>query len=118
MNQFVLERGLWWDVEVSCAGCGISWCEHAGPEPTPESVRTALLAAHGPTRLRLTGPLPSAVAAMKAFRDGAGVSLARARELVTELRSTGLTGTAAEMEYWRLRLREAAVPVAAQDGHG
>ncbi|MFI6843140.1 hypothetical protein OG535_10095 [Kitasatospora sp. NBC_00085] len=118
MNQFLRGRELWWDAEGSCAGCGSAWCEHAGPEPAPESVRVALLAAHGAARLRPTGPISGSVAALKVFREGAAVSLTHARTLVSELQRTGLTGTLAEMEYWRVRLHEAGVPVAVEDATG
>ncbi|MCX5214905.1 hypothetical protein OG689_37565 [Kitasatospora sp. NBC_00240] len=111
VNQFVLNDELWWDSEFSCEACGRYMCEHAGPGAAPDGVREALLAAHGPVRLRPAGPLPSAVAAMKVFREVSAASLSRARELVEELRRDGLVGTAAEMELLASRLTRRGVPV-------
>ncbi|GGV44075.1 hypothetical protein GCM10010495_72140 [Kitasatospora herbaricolor] len=111
MNQFVLHDELWWDSEFSCAACGSYCCEHAGPGTAPDHVRQALLAAHGPAGLRLTGPLTAPVAAMKAFRETMSVSLLRARELVAELSQDGFTGTVPEMEHLASLLRRRGVPV-------
>ncbi|WP_148001617.1 hypothetical protein [Streptomyces sp. adm13(2018)] len=111
MNQFVLHDELWWDAEFSCDACGAHLCEHAGAEPAPDDVRAALLAAHGPVRLRLVGPLPSRLPALKVVREVLSVPLPLARELVEELSREGLEGTAAEMEFLGGRLRRGGVPV-------
>ncbi|MFF1874100.1 hypothetical protein [Streptomyces sp. CB03911] len=111
MNQFVLRDELWWDSEFSCDACGSHRCEHAGPGAAPDHVRQALLAAHGPARLRLTGPLSTPVAAMKVFREVTSASLLRARELVAELSRDGLVGTLPEMEHLESLLRRRGVPV-------
>ncbi|MFJ2055653.1 hypothetical protein ACIOMM_06885 [Streptomyces sp. NPDC087908] len=111
VNQFVLHDELWWDAEFSCDACGAHLCEHAGAEPAPDDVRAALLAAHGPVRLRLVGPLPSRLPALKVVREVLSVPLPRAGELVEELSREGLEGTAAEMEFLGDRLRRGGVPV-------
>ncbi|MEU3739812.1 hypothetical protein AB0E78_22365 [Streptomyces sp. NPDC032198] len=111
MNQFVLDGELWWDSEFFCESCGAAMCEHAGPEAAPDDVRQALLAAHGLARLRLVGPLPSLVPAMKVFREVSGASLPRARELVRELSHDGLVGTLSEMEFLKDRMELRGVPV-------
>jgi hypothetical protein len=74
-------------------------------------VREALLAANGPARLRLAGPLPGLVPALKVFREVSAVSLSRAHELVGELSGDGLEGTLPEMEFLMARLRTRGVPV-------
>ncbi|MGV9312763.1 hypothetical protein ACWDR0_11275 [Streptomyces sp. NPDC003691] len=111
VNQFVLHDELWWDSEFSCGSCGTYLCEHAGPGPAPDDVREALLAAHGSVRLRLAGSVPSLVPALKVFREAAGVSLSRARELTGELSHDGLVGTLPEMEFLEARLQRRGVPV-------
>lgn len=111
VNQFVLRDELWWDSEFSCTSCGTYLCEHAGPGPAPDDVREALLAAHGSARLRLAGPAPSLVPALKVFREVSAASLARARELVGELSRDGLVGTLSEMEFLKARLQRRGVPV-------
>ncbi|MEV4942259.1 hypothetical protein [Streptomyces zaomyceticus] len=106
MNQFTHDDALWWDSELSCGACGIHLCEHAGPEPAPDDVREALLAAHGPARLRLAGPVTGLVPALKVLREVfPAASLSRARELAAELSHDGLVGTLPEMEFLRARLR-------------
>ncbi|GCE01834.1 hypothetical protein EHYA_09608 [Embleya hyalina] len=80
VNRFILRDQLWWDVEFACGSCGTYLCEHAGPGPAPDDVREALLAAHGPVRLRVVDPLPGLVPALKVFRE---VSGPRCRGLVS-----------------------------------
>ncbi|MEY9969050.1 hypothetical protein ABIA33_007137 [Streptacidiphilus sp. MAP12-16] len=111
VNQFILHDALWSDSEFSCAACGTYICEDSGPGTAPDDVREALLAAHGPARLRLTGPMPSLVPALKVFREVSAVSLSRARELVSELSGDGLEGTLSEMEILMARLRTRGIPV-------
>lgn len=111
VNQFILHDELWWDSEFSCGSCGTYLCEHSGPGPAPDDVRQALLSAHGPVRLRLVGSVPSLVPALKVFREAAGESLSRARELVGELSHDGLVGTLSEMEFLKARLQMRGVPV-------
>ncbi|MFJ9776243.1 hypothetical protein ACIRVF_34265 [Kitasatospora sp. NPDC101157] len=111
-------RELCWDAELHCPSCDLYMCEHSGPGPMPEDLRTALLTAHGPARLRLSGPLGDPVAALRALREGAGTSLGRTRELLAELREFGLAGTTVEMARWRVRLGERGVTTEVQDGFG
>lgn len=111
VNQFVLQDELWWDSEFSCGSCDTHLCEHAGPGPAPDHVREALLAAHGPARLRLAGSVPSPVPALKVLREVTAASLSRARDLVGELSRDGLVGTLPEMEFLMVRLRARGVPV-------
>ncbi|MCX4451215.1 hypothetical protein ACFWNC_05055 [Streptomyces sp. NPDC058369] len=111
VNQFILHDELWWDSEFSCGSCGTYLCEHAGPGPAPAEVREALLAAHGPVKLRLVSPVPSLVPVLKVFREATAASLSQARELVGELSHDGLVGTLPEMEFLKARLQMRAVPV-------
>ncbi|RJL35972.1 hypothetical protein [Bailinhaonella thermotolerans] len=110
VNQYVQHGRLRWDAEFSCDSCGSGGCEGFGTDPAPEDIRRALLVRHGPSRLRIAGPLPSLVPALKALRETLGVSLPRARELVARLTDGGLTGTLAEMEYLQIRLHIRGVP--------
>lgn len=111
VNQFILHDELWWDSEFSCGCCGAYLCEHAGRGPAPDDVREALLAAHGPVRLRLVGPVPSLVPALKVLRELSAASLSRARELAGELSHDGLVGTLSEMEFLKARLQLRGVHV-------
>jgi hypothetical protein len=110
VNQFIDHGELWWDAEFSCASCGTGLCEHTGRGTAPDDVREALLAAHGPTRLRLAHPVLSLLPAMKVFREVSAVSLPRARELAEKLSHDGLEGTLSEMEFLTIRLRLRGVP--------
>ncbi|MFB7909199.1 hypothetical protein ACFC1T_22470 [Kitasatospora sp. NPDC056076] len=117
---------MWWDAELHCPPCDLHLCEHAGPEAMPTDVRAALLAAHGPARLRLSGPPDDPlgdppgdpVAALRVLRDGAGVTLREARELLDELREFGMSGTAVEMAWWQVRLAERGVAAEVEEGFG
>ncbi|MDH6129629.1 hypothetical protein P3T39_006618 [Kitasatospora sp. GP82] len=116
VNQFIHRDELWWDSEISCATCGMAGCENAGPGRPPEDVRNALLAAHGPARLRMAGPMPSLLPVLKVLREVFGASVHDAREQADELRRDGLVGTLPEMEFLRIRLRRRGVPVAVEVG--
>ncbi|MGW3046062.1 hypothetical protein ACWC9T_40085 [Kitasatospora sp. NPDC001159] len=112
VNQFIDFGELWWDAEFYCDSCGAYRCEHSGPGAAPDDEwRQALLAANGPTRLRLAEPVPSLVPALKVFREVSGVSLLQARRLVEELSSDSVVGTLAEMEFLRTRLQLRGLPV-------
>ncbi|MEU8150204.1 hypothetical protein [Nonomuraea sp. NPDC048901] len=109
MNQFIDRGQLCWDAEVACESCCTGWCEQFGSGETPEDIRSALLAEHGPSRLRLVGPAPSPVSVLKVLREVWEVSLPRARELADELTHSGSVGTLAEMEFLNIRLRSRGV---------
>ncbi|MFD8755549.1 hypothetical protein ACFV0O_31930 [Kitasatospora sp. NPDC059577] len=119
VGQFLVHgRELWWDAERSCPHCDAYLCEHSGPEAIPADVRDALLTAHGPARLRLAGPLTDPVAALRALREGTSAPLQEARALLAELRDFGLSGTAAEMAYWKALLAGRGVAAEVADGFG
>ncbi|TYB56648.1 hypothetical protein FXF51_43135 [Nonomuraea sp. PA05] len=110
VNQFVDDAGrLCWDTGFSCESCGDGGCEDFGSGETPGYIRDALLAEHGPSRLRLAGPVAGMVPVLKVLREELRVSLPQARELAGELAGPGLTGTSAEMEYLNLRLRRRGI---------
>ncbi|MFJ9691680.1 hypothetical protein [Kitasatospora sp. NPDC101183] len=111
-------RELAWDAEFACPACDTRMCEHSGPEAAPREVREALLAAHGPARLRLAAPLADPVPVLRVLRAGAGVSLRQARELLDELGEFGLAGTAVEMAFWRVRLAERGIAAEVEEGFG
>ncbi|MGW4646502.1 hypothetical protein [Kitasatospora sp. NPDC004289] len=105
VNQFVHCGELWWDAEFRCTACDAYWCEHAGPgDPPSADWRPALLAANGPTHLRLDPP-PSLVPVLKTLRELTGAPLGEARRLAEELTGGGTTGTLPEMELLRARLQ-------------
>ncbi|MET7327921.1 hypothetical protein [Nonomuraea sp. NPDC005650] len=109
VNQFIDCGQLWWDAEASCASCGVGWCEYPESGKPPEAVRSALLTAHGPSRLRVVGPVPNLVSVLKVLREVGEVPLPQARELADELTQAGLVGTLAEMEFLHARLRSRGV---------
>ncbi|MGW2256190.1 hypothetical protein ACWCXH_39565 [Kitasatospora sp. NPDC001660] len=115
VNQYINFGELCWDAEFYCDSCGAYRCEHAGSGPAPDDEwRQALLAANGAVRLRLAGPVPSLVQAMKVFREVSGASLPQARGLVEQLSSDGVVGTLAEMEFLKTRLKLRGIPVAVE----
>ncbi|MGW2441625.1 hypothetical protein ACWCY1_33600 [Streptomyces goshikiensis] len=111
VNQFINQGELWWDAEFSCDSCGTYLCEHSEQGTAPDDVREALLASHGPARLRLARPAPSLLPALKVFREVSAVSLSQARELAEELSRDGLAGTLPEMSLLKTRLQLRGVPV-------
>ncbi len=108
-GQFIERGRLRWGTEGNCQSCPVAWCEQGSGDVTPQEIRQALLAEHGPARLRLTEPEASAVPVLRALRDVHGLSLARARAMTQELKSNGLTGTLVEMELVAARLRHYSV---------
>ncbi|MFB7125575.1 hypothetical protein [Kitasatospora sp. NPDC056273] len=113
-------RELRWDAERFCPQCAAVCCDW-GQEAAPRDIREALLTTHGPARLRLSAPLtdPAAtLAALRVLREGSGLPLRQTRELLDELRDFGLSGTAVEMAYWRVRLAERGVAAETADGFG
>jgi hypothetical protein len=111
VNQFINHGELWWDAEFFCDSCGAYMCEHTGSGAAPvDERREALLAANGPARLRLAGPVSSLVPALKVFREISAVTLPQARELVEELRRDGVVGTLSEMELLKTRLQPRGIP--------
>lgn len=114
-----IERGrLWWGTEGACQSCPVAWCEQDFGDATPEAIRQALLAEHGPARLRLTAPEASAVPVLRALREVHGLSLAQARALADELKTTSLVGTFVEMELVAARLRHHSVGVTVETSSG
>lgn len=116
VGQFLLHgRELCWDAGHYCPGCGAACCENWGPEAAPQDVREALPTTHGPARLRLAGPLTDPVAAL---REGSGIPIRQARELLDRPRDFGLNGTAVEMARWRAPLAERGVAADVTEGFG
>ncbi|WP_405009587.1 hypothetical protein [Kitasatospora sp. NBC_01539] len=112
IGQFVERGRLCWGTEGYCLSCSVAWCDQDSGDETPEEIRRALLAEHGPARLRLTDPEARMVPVLRALREVYGLTLPRARVLATELRTAGLVGTFVEMELLASRLRHLAVEVA------
>ncbi|MFE9174184.1 hypothetical protein ACFYNZ_32880 [Streptomyces kebangsaanensis] len=81
---------------------------------TPEYIRQALLQAHGPARLRLTGEAPSLALVRKALRRAQELPMDEARTRAAQLAASGLVGTLVEMEFLAIHLREQAVAVAVE----
>ncbi|MCP3771274.1 MULTISPECIES: hypothetical protein [unclassified Streptomyces] len=111
MGQFFDRGTLCWGTEGRCADCPNAWCEQDSGPVTPENIRQALLQAHGPARLRLSGNVPSLVPVLQALREARELSLVEARAQATQVAENGLTGTLVEMEVLAIRLRRQAVEV-------
>ncbi|MCX4506629.1 hypothetical protein [Streptomyces anulatus] len=109
IGQFIDRGQVWWGTEGRCRTCPTAWCEQDSGGTTPEEIRQALLAEHGPARLRLAGPESSPVPVLHALRETHGLSLAQARAMADELRTTGLVGTLVEMEHVAAGLRRRSV---------
>lgn len=111
IGQFFDHAMLSWGTEGQCVDCPNAWCEQDSGPVTPENIRQALLQAHGPARLRLSGDVPSLVPVLQALRDAGELSLGEARALTRQLVENGLTGTLVEMEILAIRLRRRAIEV-------
>jgi hypothetical protein len=108
-GEFIDRGRLWWGTEGTCQTCPVAWCEQDSGDETPEEIRQALFAEHGPARLRLTEPEVGLVPVLRALRKVHGLSLAQARATSDELRTIGLVGTLVEMELIAARLRHHSV---------
>ncbi|MEU5798187.1 hypothetical protein ABZ800_32395 [Streptomyces sp. NPDC047813] len=109
-GQFV-ERGLLRrGVEGRCRSCPEGWCE-TGTGPAPEEIRQALLARHGPARLRLAGQpgRGGLVPVLRALRETYGLPLGETRLMAAELSGAGLSGTFVERAYLAQGLRKRSV---------
>lgn len=114
VGQFFDRGMLRWGTEGRCADCLNGWCEQDSGPVTPENIRQALLQAHGPTRLRLSGDVPNLVPVLQALRSAQELSLGEARAQAAELARTGLIGTLVEMEVLAVHLRRRAVAVSVE----
>ncbi|MFD6181810.1 hypothetical protein [Streptomyces goshikiensis] len=117
-GQFIDRGRLWWGTEGTCLSCPVAWCDQDFGDATPEEIRQALLAEHGPARLRLQDPEASAVPVLRALREAHGLSLAQARAMTDELKTTGLVGTLVEMELVASRIRQHSVRVTVETSSG
>lgn len=114
VGQFFDRGMLRWGTEGCCADCLNGWCEQDSGPVTPENIRQALLQAHGPAHLRLSGDVPSLVPVLQALRTARELSLDEARAQAAELAGTGLVGTLVEMEVLAIHLRRRAIAVSVE----
>lgn len=108
-GQYIDGGRLWWGTETRCDTCAGGHCERDTGGPTPAGVRDALLAKHGPARLRLADGGADPVPAVRALREVLHLSLPEARAAAGTLRETGMVGTLVEMEFIAAALRRRSV---------
>lgn len=117
VREAIIEGRLRSEIESKCASCGNGWATCSdGPD---DYVRSALLAAHGPSRLRVAGgPFDDDALLLGLLRryDGGGLSgvnsgLFEVNSKVAEIRTVGCTGTSVEMELLARVLRAAGYSV-------
>lgn len=99
VGQYIDHGQVWWGSEGACAVCPNGWGEQDTGGATPDTVRNALLAAHGPARLRLADGTSSLVPALRVLRETLRLSLNQARVMADALHKTGLVVTLVEMEF-------------------
>ncbi|MGW1093994.1 hypothetical protein ACWD4L_49665 [Streptomyces sp. NPDC002596] len=99
VGQYIDQGQLWWGTEGACTACPNGWCEQDTDGATPEEIRNALLAEHGPARLRLADDEMSLVPVLRVLREMLHLSLGQARVMASALQETGLVGTLVEMEF-------------------
>ncbi len=98
VGQYLDGGQLWWGTEGACETCPNGWCEQDTGGATPEEIRQALLAEHGPARLHLADDEPSLVPILRVLRETLHLPLGQARTMASDLKETGLVGTLVEME--------------------
>lgn len=98
VGQYIDRGQVRWSIEARCEECPNGWCEQGSDEPTPGEIRLALLAVHGPARLRLADEESSRLSVLRGLREVLSLSLDQARAKAAELGRTGLVGTLVEME--------------------
>ncbi|MER7518432.1 hypothetical protein [Streptomyces sp. NPDC126499] len=109
--QALVDGRLRWDTELDCAACGSRLTVCGGALP-PER-RAQLLAEHGATALRVTGPAASRVAVMRVLRAELGLDLAFARAMARQVLEGECSGTRPEMERLARALRVSGVAATA-----
>ncbi|WP_280503252.1 hypothetical protein [Nocardia farcinica] len=110
VRQAIIDGRLRSEVESTCAACGNGWATCS--DGADDYVRSALLAAHGPSRLRLAdGPFDDDALLFGLLRRYGGGGLFEVNAKVAELRTIGCTGTAVEMELLARVLRAAGYSV-------
>ncbi|EMF02203.1 hypothetical protein J7W19_03690 [Streptomyces mobaraensis NBRC 13819 = DSM 40847] len=111
--QTLLPDGrLRWDAESTCAACGSAFAA-CGGEP-PGERRDQMLAAHGPAKLRIRTPPPTAAVIMRVLRATLGVDLASARALSRRVLDGDCWGTLPETELLARRLRASGIDAVAE----
>ncbi|WP_431966155.1 hypothetical protein [Nocardia sp. bgisy134] len=105
-----------WDLEGNCPKCECVWYER-GCEAPPARMRSAILAANGPTLLQLTGDNATPAAVMRALRAVKALSLIEARSMADQLRAGGIEGTRVEMEALAVSLRASGAVISIQSAN-
>ncbi|WP_067854802.1 hypothetical protein [Nocardia shimofusensis] len=110
VREAIIEGRLRSEIESRCATCGNGWATCSdGPD---DYVRSALLAAHGPSRLRVAGgPFDDDALLLGLLRRYDGGGLFEVKSKVTEVRTVGCIGTSVEMELLARVLRAAGYSV-------
>lgn len=109
VGQYLDREQLWWGTEGACETCSNGWCEQDTGGATPERIRQALLAEHGPARLHLADDEPSLIPVLRVLREALHLSLGQACTMASELKETGLVGTLVEMELIAAGLQRRSV---------
>ncbi|MFI5633332.1 hypothetical protein ACIA8E_28885 [Streptomyces sp. NPDC051664] len=108
-GQYIDCGQLWWGSEGACETCIDGWCEQDTGGETPEVIRNALLAEHGPARLHLADNESNLVPILRALREVLHLSLRQARATASTLKETGLVGTLVEMDFIAAGLQRRSV---------
>lgn len=110
VREAIIAGRLRSEIESRCGRCGNGWATCSdGPD---DYVRSALLAAHGPSRLRVAGgPFDDDGLLLGLLRRYEGGGLFEVSSKVAELSSVGCTGTSVEMELLARVLRAAGYSV-------
>jgi len=110
VREVIIEGRLRSEIESRCAACGNGWATCSdGPD---DYVRSALLAAHGPSRLRLAGgPFDDDALLLNLLRRYDNSALFEVNAKIAEIRTLGCTGTSVEMELLARVLRAAGYSV-------
>ncbi|MFD0346115.1 hypothetical protein ACFQ0M_08615 [Kitasatospora aburaviensis] len=106
-GQAVRRGELLWEINFQCLNCGLTSCDF-DPGEAPAHIRDALLATHGPARLRVEDP-KGRIKLLQVLRSTFGWPLDRARRALAELGTTGYRCTDVEAEFLRRRLTELGV---------
>ncbi|MFI1097891.1 hypothetical protein [Streptomyces sp. NPDC020917] len=108
-TQTLVDGRLRWDVEWSCVSCGSIAAACGGDMPAAR--RKQMLAAYGPTRLRVDGLVTAGdrVVALRVLRKALDLDLTGAKAKLSAVLAGDVTGTRPEVEWLARRLRGAGV---------
>ncbi|MGW6059253.1 hypothetical protein [Streptomyces sp. NPDC055189] len=110
--QVLVGSRLQWDVESSCAACGLAMAVCFGDISSER--RAQVLSEHGAATLRVIDESARRVVIMRVLRAELGIDLVSAKAVVSRVLNGDYSGTLPEMELLARKLRASGIPAEAR----